>query len=903
MDINYLLFLQRVRLALGGAFDGFFLAVTQLGSGIVTWLVLGFVYWCVSKRTGQRMAWNVGIACSLNQMAKRFFRVERPWVRDARVTPVEGALADAGGYSFPSGHTQRAMAVWGAAGAAAWKKGAGVKDTDVKSADQGTERNVELKTGHLLSLLCFVIVLLVAFSRNYLGVHTFQDVAVALLVGAVLIVLLDKALDWAEHGKNRDLVLAAIGCLICFLPMLRYGCLSNAGAGMGICIAWVLERRFVDFPVAGTKAERALRFAVGGAGILVIETVLNDTLKLFFEAKYAGFFTSFALAMFIMVVYPFFFSKRERFKAGVAATIVICILLLGLSYAGVHGASVGILFGRGNDAAAASAGADSTVDGVEYDGASETGSSTAGAGTLDGNSSDAAQALTHVSEDEIAIIAHRGYSEVYPENTLASFAGALDIDADYIELDVQLSSDGEVIVLHDDTLERTTGQAGVPADYTMSELSAMDVGSWFDASFADEGIPTLAEVLELVAPSDTDIYLELKDIGDVDGFEEKVLAVADAAGMTDRCLFASFRYEYLPTFKELDPEAKTLFITTSGETSLPKDYPADYYGLYAQTVTSETVAAVHAAGAKAFVWTVDAPAEMVRLKDMGIDGICTNKAGLAKVCVHSEYSYLAENYVLSFPLPGLYGANLPEICENAVVQGLTKAGDYTVISAYSKAGENSILYLVDGDGKLERIVDLGFVAHVGGTSYEEKRDILWITGAEGDVYALSWAAIADGSYSGELLASFPAGLTNQTGAKVASFLTFFEGRLYVGSYVDGAAGRLRCFDVSDLASPSLLSEVEIPERIQGVTFSRNPNSGECTMYLSQGYETLDAALLTYLYTEGQEAYDEPLSSFTLPEGAEQIQMTEEGLYILFESAARPYRETARVVNDHVWVVN
>ena len=121
------------------------------------------------------------------------------------------------------------------------------------------------------------------------------------------------------------------------------------------------------------------------------------------------------------------------------------------------------------------------------------------------------------------IIAHRGYSGQFPENTLAAFAGALDIGADYIELDVQLSKDGQVVILHDDSLKRTTGVDGKVSDFTYEELAGLDAGAWFDASFAGEKIPTLEEALTLIRDTQCGVYLELKDIGQVEGFEEAVL--------------------------------------------------------------------------------------------------------------------------------------------------------------------------------------------------------------------------------------------------------------------------------------------------------------------------------------------------------------------------------------------
>lgn len=148
------------------------------------------------------------------------------------------------------------------------------------------------------------------------------------------------------------------------------------------------------------------------------------------------------------------------------------------------------------------------------------------------------------------------------------------------------------------------------------------------------------------------MYLELKDIGEVEGFEEAVLEVTDRCGMSDRCLFASFQYDYLAHFKELDSSLKTLYNTTSGKTTLPEDFPADFYGLYLDTITKETVDAIHQAGGQAFAWTANTPAQMGNVQAMGIDGIVTNCPELAKVIRQPEYEYLAEIYESSFSHAG-----------------------------------------------------------------------------------------------------------------------------------------------------------------------------------------------------------------------------------------------------------
>ncbi len=843
MDIQYLIFLQALREAFGGMFDAFMLKATEMGEQTITFLLMAFIYWCVDKRAGVLMSFNVSIACTWNQFIKWKCRIDRPWVRDERIIPVQEAIAGAGGYSFPSGHTSRAAAVWGALGASLWK--------DKKRT---------------LSAICWCVLAVIAFSRNYLGVHTPQDVIAAFIMGLVLIFLLERVLRWTEKGKNRDLLVAGAGCLLCFCPMLCAGCLSNAGAGMGFFIGWALERRFVQFETEGSRTQKCVRFAIGGAGIVFIQTVLLAVMRMAVGGKYAGYFTSFALAVFISLLYPFFFSKRARYKAGICLLAVLFIGILGFSAWKMHGQKA----------------AEEEMQGLEQQ---------------------ESQTQIEQIQELPAVIAHRGYSSLFPENTLASFAGAIDIGVDYIELDVQLTKDGQVVVFQDDDLKRITGTEGAVGEYTLQELAALDAGNWFSPSFAGERIPTLKEVLELISASDCKVYLELKDIGKVDGFEDAVIETVSSCGMIGRCVFASFQYDYLAYIKGLDAGLQILYNTTSGKVTLPEEFPADYYGLSAESVMPDTIRAIHEAGKKAFVWTVNTPAAMQNVQDMGADGIVTNYPGMVKVLRQPEYSYLAENFESAIPMPGLYGADVPAECGGMVVQGLAKAGNRLAVSAYSRSGEqNSILYLISLSGELQKIVDLGFKAHTGGIAYDEAHDLLWVTGPEGKVYALSWSAILSGAYQGEIQMSFDAGLVNHNGAKVASFLTLSEGELFVGSYVNGAAGVLNRYDVSDIQNPRLISAVAIPERIQGITFKRNMGTGERYMFLSQSYQTEDSYLLKYIYDDQIAAYAEPVEAHLLPEGAEQIQATARGMYILFESAARPYRALARIPNDQIYLV-
>ncbi|KAI4452605.1 hypothetical protein C823_007189 [Eubacterium plexicaudatum ASF492] len=133
MDINYLLILQNMREAFGGVFDAYMLEITSFAETLPAFLFLAGVYWCVDKRAGQCMGWNTALACTYGQFLKAVCKIDRPWVRDARIHPVEAAVAAASGYSFPSGHTTRAVASWGWPGGVRGRKGSGTKSLSARS--------------------------------------------------------------------------------------------------------------------------------------------------------------------------------------------------------------------------------------------------------------------------------------------------------------------------------------------------------------------------------------------------------------------------------------------------------------------------------------------------------------------------------------------------------------------------------------------------------------------------------------------------------------------------------------------------------------------------------------------------------------------------------------------------
>ena len=231
------------------------------------------------------------------------------------------------------------------------------------------------------------------------------------------------------------------------------------------------------------------------------------------------------------------------------------------------------------------------------------------------------------------VIAHRGFSGEAPENTTAAFRRAIEVGADMIELDVLLSRDGELVVIHDDTLDRTTDGSGRVADHTLEELSRLDAGSWFAPEFAGERIPTLEEVLRL-AHGRILVNIEIKTeavTGEAEGgVVDKTLALVERLGMRDRIVISSFDPRALAHARALDPTIATASLRSSrhhAESSpaeVMESVGSQAFNLSRNEVSREVVEACHALGRPVAVYTVNEESEMRRLVELGVDALFTD---------------------------------------------------------------------------------------------------------------------------------------------------------------------------------------------------------------------------------------------------------------------------------------
>ena len=222
------------------------------------------------------------------------------------------------------------------------------------------------------------------------------------------------------------------------------------------------------------------------------------------------------------------------------------------------------------------------------------------------------------------VIGHRGASGTRPENTMVAFRRAQELGAHMIELDVQLSRDRDVMVMHDWTLERTTDGRGRVGDKTLAELRRLDAGAWFDAEYAGERIPTLREVLDAIT---LPVNVELKASGD-DGLEARALDVVREAGAEERVIFSSFDPESLVRLRRLSPSGAIAVLWSRRHLAmalrLAGRVDATALHIRKDAVASSEVRAAVDRGLAVRAWTVNDPGESGRLAAAGVSGVFTD---------------------------------------------------------------------------------------------------------------------------------------------------------------------------------------------------------------------------------------------------------------------------------------
>ncbi len=224
--------------------------------------------------------------------------------------------------------------------------------------------------------------------------------------------------------------------------------------------------------------------------------------------------------------------------------------------------------------------------------------------------------------------AHRGASGYCPENTMVAFRHGLELGATGIETDVQMSKDGTLVLIHDESVQRTTGQSGEISKLHLDEIRRLDAGSWYGSEFAAEPIPTLDELLDWAATTELTLNLELKNnIEPYTGMEAKVIEAVRTRGLESRVIISSFNHQSLVICKRLAPEIRTgiLYVENLVDPWIYAQHiAADALHPYHLTMESSMPEKAHAAGVITNPFTINDPARMRELMEMGCAGIITD---------------------------------------------------------------------------------------------------------------------------------------------------------------------------------------------------------------------------------------------------------------------------------------
>jgi len=225
-------------------------------------------------------------------------------------------------------------------------------------------------------------------------------------------------------------------------------------------------------------------------------------------------------------------------------------------------------------------------------------------------------------EEDVIVIAHRGAAGTAPENTLASVRQALTDGADVVEIDVQETADGEVVVIHDSDLMKIGGVDLKIWDATMEDLTTIDIGSHFDSRFQDERVPTLRQVLDECRDKAI-VDIELKYYGHEQQLEQRVVDIVEEAEMEDQVILMSLKYAAVQKLKSMRPEWTVGLLTATAIGDLTKR-EADFLAVNTGIFSTRLVARAHDRNKPVYVWTVNDAVDVSRYASLGADGVITD---------------------------------------------------------------------------------------------------------------------------------------------------------------------------------------------------------------------------------------------------------------------------------------
>lgn len=248
---------------------------------------------------------------------------------------------------------------------------------------------------------------------------------------------------------------------------------------------------------------------------------------------------------------------------------------------------------------------------------------------------------------ETQITAHRGASKVAPENTLAAFEAAIEDMADCVELDIQMSKDGVLVVMHDPNALRTTGIDRNISDMSYWEIRRLDAGAWYGEEFEGEKVPTLKEVFEL-CQGKIKMNIEVKKNPRSREMIEKILALIEEYDMEEDCVITSFDYEMLKLVKEKNDNIQTGYVLSMAYGNFYEMKDVDFFSMNASFLSKRVVDAIHNSGKQVYAWTVNNKESIKNLSNKGVDNIITDNPVVAREIIYSRDTSETILYMLKY---------------------------------------------------------------------------------------------------------------------------------------------------------------------------------------------------------------------------------------------------------------
>jgi glycerophosphoryl diester phosphodiesterase len=255
-------------------------------------------------------------------------------------------------------------------------------------------------------------------------------------------------------------------------------------------------------------------------------------------------------------------------------------------------------------------------------------------------------------EDNVQIMAHRGSSKAAPENTMAAIRKAIDDGADWVEIDVQETADGEVVLFHDSDFMKLAGVDLKIWDATLDDLQEIDIGSWFAPEFRDERVPTLAEVLD-ACKGKIRVNIELKYYGHDVQLEQRVADIVASREMDSDVIAMSLKMDGVRKMKAIRPEWRVGLLMSVAAGDL-KQVEADFLAVNAGFANRRLIRTAHESGREVYVWTVNDAPTMSSMISRGADGLLTDRPALAR-SVLEQRAQMSPVERLLLELAGLLG--------------------------------------------------------------------------------------------------------------------------------------------------------------------------------------------------------------------------------------------------------